>query len=154
MPIVQNSTKLSTQSNQYIICSESFVFFRVVLENDGFKFMTATASEDAGNFKAYDSQDRLIYSTIATLNDLDWEYLQKQDHTERRYIEARGLSAVADIETIAVRVLDTLDFKDIAVLARQEMRDIYDEFSINDSGEDVYLSDGMSISKNGDLTSS
>lgn len=150
MPMVQNSTKLATDQ-QHIISSQNIVFFRVTLEADGYKMMTATAGEDTGKLKAYAPQDLLTSSTLSVLGDLDWNIGQKKDHAERPYIEARGFSELLDIKTVATRILASLGFDDIAVTALQEMKAIYDELSIDDSGEDVYLGDGVYVTKNGDV---
>lgn len=150
MPIVQKSTKLATDQ-QHVISSQNIVFFRVTLEVDGYKMMTATADEDTGKLRAYVSQDSLMSSTLSVLNDVSWKSEQKEDCSRRPYIEARGFPELLDIRTVATRILDSLGFDDIAVTALQEMRAIYDELSINDSGEDVYLSDGVYLTKNGDV---
>lgn len=150
MPMVQNSTKLAT-GQQHIISSQNIVFFRVTLEADGYKMMTATAGEDDGKLKAYMPQNLLISSALSVLGDLDWNISQRADHAERPYIEARGFSELLDIKTVATRVLASLGFDDIAVTALQEMKAIYDELSIDDSGEDVYLGDGVYVTKNGDV---
>lgn len=152
MPIIQNSTKLATDQ-QYVISSQAVVFFRVTLEADGYKMMTATADEDTGKLKAYESQDRLISSTLFILGDIGRKSKQKDDHAGRPYMEARGFSELLDVKAIATRVLVSLGFDDIAVTALQEMRAIYDDLSINDSGEDVYLNDGVWVTSNGDLRS-
>lgn len=152
MPIVQNSTKFATEQ-QYIVFSQSVVFFRVTFETDGYKMMTATAGEDTVGLRAYDVQDRLMSSTLSVLGDIDCKSVQKEDHAERPYIEARGFSELLDIKTVATRVLDSLGFDDIGVRGLQEMRAIYDELSIDGSGEDVYLSDGIWVTSNGDLIS-
>lgn len=128
MPMVQNSTKLATDQ-QHIISSQNIVFFRVTLEADGYKMMTATAGEDTGKLKAYAPQDLLTSSTLSVLGDLDWNIGQKKDHAERPYIEARGFSELLDIKTVATRILASLGFDDIAVTALQEMKAIYDELS-------------------------
>lgn len=152
MPKVRNSTKLATDQ-QHIISSQAVVFFRVTLETDGYKLMTATADEDTGKLKAYEAQERLMSSTLSVLTDLDCKCVLKEDHAGRPYIEARGFPELFDIKTVATRVLDLLGFDDIAVIALQEMRTIYDELSIDESDEDVYLSDRVWVTKNGDFTS-
>lgn len=149
MAFVQKSSKLETERLQYIVCSQSTVFFRVVAENNGYKFMTATAPENDGSFNPYTKPNRLISSTRVALNDVGYPFDNKEDHKGRSYLEARGFSELSTIESIVSNALGALGFKDISYLAREEMREIYGNLAIDDSGDDVYMNDGVYLSKDG-----
>lgn len=52
MAIIQTSNKLSLWEEEFRICSKPYVFFRLIADRDGVRFMTATAAEDAGQYRA------------------------------------------------------------------------------------------------------
>jgi len=113
--------------------------------------MTATASEDTGEFRAYEDQGSLIGATAQVLGDREMEFVTKNDHAGRPYIETSVYPDSEDLRHLASTILDRMGFEDISVLAIREMKAIYEEFAIDDSGEDTYLSDGMWMTSDGRL---
>lgn len=151
MARIQKSNKLSLQQEEYRICSEPYVFYRLISDSSGVRLMTATASEDTGEYRAYEDQGALISSTAQVLADREMEFVTKRDHAERPYIETSVYPDSEDLLHIASTILDRIGFEDISVLALREMKAIYNEFAIDDSGEDTYLSDGMWMTSDGRL---
>lgn len=151
MAFIQQSDKLSSHQEEYRICSKPYVFLRLISDRDGFRLMTATASEDGAQYRAYDDQEALVRVAAAVFAERDLEPAEKQDHKGRPYIETRVSPDDRDLKTIANIVLNRLGFEDNQVLAHREMKAIYDEFAIDDSGEDTYLSDGVWITSDGRL---
>lgn len=151
MAIIQTSNKLSLRQEEYRICSKPYVFFRLISDRDGVRLMTATAAEDAGEYRAFENQASLISATSRAFEGRNLSYATKKDQMGRAYIETSVYPDKDDLLHLAATVLDQIGFEDISVLALREMRAIYDEFSVDDSGEDTYLSDGMWITSDGRL---
>ncbi|OWQ91111.1 hypothetical protein CDQ91_19430 [Sphingopyxis witflariensis] len=151
MPIIETSHKLSSDQEEYRVCSGSFVFFRVIVGENRCRLMTATASEDTGEYRAFDDQKRLLDSTLSVFADLDMESVLKEDHAGRQYLETEVFNDAKDLVHVATTVLDRLGFEDISVLALREMKAVHNEFSTDYTGEDAYLSDGMWVTADGRL---
>ncbi|PWR03368.1 hypothetical protein DKT77_06985 [Meridianimarinicoccus roseus] len=151
MAIIQTSNKLSLRQEEYCICSEPYVFFRLISDRDGVRLMTATASEDTGEYRVFGNQASLISATSRAFEDRNLNYATKKDQMGRAYIETSVYPDKDDLLHLAATVLDQIGFEDISVLALREMKAIYDEFSVGDSGEYTYLSGGMWITSDGRL---
>jgi len=151
MTYISHSEKLQTQEEQYIIFADKFVFFRIIKQGDDFKVMTATASENSQPLCAYEKLDLLISTTISIFGGAKRSYQSKRDRNNIRYVEFLGFREVTEIEVLAKKVIEKLGFDPVNV-AMMEMKELYDNFAIDDSGEDVYLSDGMWLSADGKLT--
>lgn len=149
MPIIQISHKLSFDQEEYCICSNHIVLFRIISEGSELRLMTATAPEDAAEFRAFDDQQLLISSTLGVFGDFDIEFVMKTDCAGRPYVEAK-FSKDNDINHVATMILDRMGFKDAEVFALREMKALHDEFATDD-GEDAYLSDGMWVTADGRL---
>lgn len=114
--------------------------------------MTATASEDCGDYRAFEDQKALTAATARVLKDSGLHSALKEDHAQRPYIETPIPLDRVDREELvhlASTVLLTLGITDIQVLALAEMLALFDEFSASDNDEAVYLSDGMWITADG-----
>jgi len=151
MAIIQKSNKLSLRQEEYRICSDPYVFYRLISDANGFRIMTATASEDTGEYRAYEDQEALISATAQVLADREMAFVPKKDHAERPYIETSVYPDSEDLLHLASTILDRMGFEDISVLALREMKAIYEEFAIDDAGEDTYLSDGTWMTSDGRL---
>ncbi len=128
--------------------SGGFVFFRVIAEGGTFKSMTATAAEDTGELRPFHDQSRLLAATRSVLLDQGKQWDGKVDRAGRLYVEA-SFERAADVLHVANTVLMSLGFDDLEVSCPREMKGIYDEFAIDGSGEDIYLSDGMWMTADG-----
>ncbi|SIT52777.1 conserved hypothetical protein [Mesorhizobium prunaredense] len=151
MPIIEPSNKLSRTQKEYRICSNPYVFYRIIVDQYGARLMTATASEDAGGYRAFENQKFLISSTVQVFGDFDMEIVTKEDHAGRLYVETPVFLDAQHLIHIATTALDRMGFEDVAVLALRDMKALYEEFVIDDSGEDTYLSDGMWVRSDGRL---
>ncbi len=151
MTYISHSGKLQTQEEQYIIFADRVVFFRIIKQGSDFKVMTATASENNKPLCAYEKLDLLISTTISIFGDTNRSYQNKRDRNNIRYVEFFGFREVTEIEILAKKVIKKLGLDPVNV-AMMEMKELYDNFAIDDSGEDVYLSDGMWLSADGKLT--
>lgn len=149
MALLEPSNKLSQLQTEFRICSKSYVFHRLIRVGSEYRFMTATASEDTGGFRAYEDQSSLINATIHALQRFDLDAEMKLDHAGRPYVETMTSSNKEHLLHVAQTALREIGFEDVAVLALDDMIAIYEEFAVGDDGEDVYLSDGMWITSDG-----
>ncbi len=116
--------------------------------------MTATASENCGGYRAFEDQKTLTAATAIVLEDAGLHPTLKEDHAQRSYIETPIPLDRVDREELvhlASTVLLTLGITDVQVLALAEMLALYDEFSVSENDEAVYLSDGMWITTDGKI---
>ncbi|WP_428544049.1 hypothetical protein [Profundibacter sp.] len=87
MAIIEKSKKLSSEQEEYRICSKPYIFYRVIVDQNGVRLMTATASEDTGEYRAYKDLKSLISATSQVFEDFGMEIIPKEDHAGRPYIE-------------------------------------------------------------------
>lgn len=100
--------------------------------------------------KAYPDKERLIEAAEKTLHLGQVE--PRADQWGRPYLAYHGITDAASIRRAGNRLAEELGFEiDPRPWAAEEMQSIYEEFSIDDSGDDVYLGDGVSISSSGKL---
>ena len=151
MPRIERSKKLSMTQEEYCICSKPYVFYRLISDHSGFRLMTATASEDTSRFCVYEDQTSLISATETVLSSRGMNIVAKTDHAGRPYVETAVYSDTEDLLHLAATVLEQIGFEDVSVLALREMKAIYREFSVDDSGDDTYLSDRMWATADGRL---
>lgn len=151
MPIIESSNKLSSEQEEYRICSKPYVFYRVIVARNGVRLMTATASEDAGEYRAFKNQEVLLAATAQVFGDFEMEIVTKEDHAGRPYIETQVSPDKQHLIHVATTALERMGFEDVSVLALREMKALHAEFAIDDSGEDTYLSDGMWVTADGKL---
>ncbi|MCA8905349.1 MAG: hypothetical protein H6847_13990 [Hyphomonas sp.] len=154
MPDIEPSRKLSADQEEYRICSKPYVFFRLIFDKHGARLMTATASENCGGYRAFEDQKTLTAATARVLEDAGLHPTLKEDHAQRSYIETPIPLDRVDREELvhlASTVLLTLGITDVQVLALAEMLALYDEFSVSENDEAVYLSDGMWITADGNI---
>lgn len=149
MALLEPSNKLSQIQREYRVCSKPYVFHRVIGVGDEFRFMTATASEDTGSFRAYEDQSSLINATIQALQLFDLDAEMKLDHAGRPYVETIVSCDKEHLLHVAQTALREMGFEDVSILALDDMLSIYDQLAVGDDGEDVYLSDGMWITSDG-----
>lgn len=113
--------------------------------------MTATAAEDVGGYRAFENQKHLLAATAQTFGDFEMKFVAKQDHAGRPYIEAQVSPDEEQLVHVATTTLERMVFEDVEVLALREMKSIYEEFANDDSGDDIYLGDGMSMRVEGKM---
>lgn len=151
MADITRSDKLATRSHdeQTKMVSGPYVLLRIIHEEDSYTLMTATADEDDGSYQAYPELERLVTSAEEVFGRGE----QHTDKWGRPYLLFRGVDHPTTIRDLANRIAMKLGLPSVdEPWADEEKRDIYDEFSIGDDGEPVYLSDGVHISKRGRLS--
>ncbi|EHD13553.1 hypothetical protein CIN_17450 [Commensalibacter intestini A911] len=140
----------------YIIVRSTTVFLRLLGEKPHYELMTATADEDNGPITVCQNQKQLITSALQLALELKLKPLVTSDHNSRKYVKICSLIIEdnnQEIQTkeILKRFFEIYDNYDIKSRAEEEMIELYNDLAIDDSGEDVYLSDGMYLSSDGSL---
>jgi hypothetical protein len=149
--IIENSSKLSSNQEEYRICCKNIVFFRLIAEQTHFRLMTATASEDAGEYHAFPNQQHLITSTCCVFSQFGIEFVHRSDRVGRRYIEANISMDKKYVVHTANTILLQLGVEDANTLALLETRSLYEDFCVDDTGDDAYLGDGLYVTADGRL---
>lgn len=150
MAIITKSDKLVTagELDQTKMVSEQYVLVRIIHETNSYTLMTATAKEDDGSYLAYPDLNRLVAAAESVLGHGE----RCADNCGRPYFLCKEIDHPREIRDIANKIADILGLPPVnAPWADEEMRDIYDEFSVGEDGEPAYLSDGVYVSKRGRL---
>lgn len=150
MAIITKSDKLVTtgELDQTKMVSEQYVLVRIIHEVNSYTLMTATAKEDDGSYLAYPDLNRLVAAAESALGRGE----HCVDNWGRPYFLCKEIDHPTEIRNIANKIASFLGLSPIkAQWADEEMRDMYDEFSVGEDGESAYLSDGVYISSRGRL---
>ena len=150
MADISRSDKLTTsdRDEQTKMVSGQYVLLRILHEGDSYTLMTATAKEDDDSYQAYPNLEKLVAAAEEVLG-------RGEHHTDnwgRPYLLCRGFDHPKAIRELANLIATKLGLPSVdEPWADEEMREIYDEFSVGEDGEPAYLSDGVYISKRGRL---
>ncbi|SEQ52454.1 hypothetical protein SAMN05428995_1052 [Loktanella sp. DSM 29012] len=150
MAIITKSDKLETtgEFNQTKMGSEQYVLLRTIHETNSYTLMTATAKEDDGSYIAFPDLNKLVAAAENVLGRGE----RCTDNWGRPYFICKEIDHPREIRDLANRIAELLDLPPVnAPWADEEMRDIYDEFSVSEDGEPAYLSDGVYVSSRGRL---
>lgn len=150
MADISRSDKLLTLGNdgQTKMVSGQYVLLRILHEGDSYTLMTATAKEDDGSYQAYPDLERLVAAAKEVLGRGE----RNADKWGRPYLLVRGVDHPRTLRDLANKIAARLGLDPVdEPWADEEMRGIYDEFSVGDGDEPAYLSDGVYISKRGRL---
>lgn len=123
--------------------------------------MTATAGEDDGKLKVFPDRARLVEAAFRIGHSRNTNLISKTDLSGRDYVLICTLKRTED-ETDAEfdHDLDNFAREFFGILsdsqtaernARDEMVDIYRSMADDESGEDIYLSDGVWLSSDGSM---
>lgn len=132
--------------------SQDIVFLRVLREEPQYELVTATAGEDTGQFHPYPDKKRLLEAALRTSARLGTQSGRKVDRKRREYIIICGFEFISDAYRVGEKFFEVLeDLSDGGTQSQDEMRDIYEALAIDNSGADVYLSDGVWLGRDGTL---
>lgn len=111
---------------------------------------TATESEDDGRFVVCADRQRVMDAARQAALNLGYAPVDMEDHRKRPYV---GMCAATENEHIWKAAAEFFTIYDqckaTETEASNEMREIYDALAVDDSGEDVYLSDGVWLGSDG-----
>jgi hypothetical protein len=146
------STKFTTEQRQLRITSGDYVLLRFVMDGGTYTVMTATAAEDDGTFSPYPQQDLLIQAAQEAFSPIGGPAQNKEDASSRAYVEFSGIDDPRQIRHAADRVAAALGLDATSdPWADEELRDIWEDLAIHDGDDPVYLSDGRSLTRDGNL---
>lgn len=166
---VNESSKIGLNSKEsYIVIRNKTVFLRLLGDKNThnslhqYELMTATAAEDDNFIKACRNQVQLLAALEQLANELGIDAYNKGDRRGRPFIKIRGVTSNhgGDKETLrqelascdeVKRFFEIYDEKLQQEKQQQEINELYDSCAIDDYGDDVYLSDGVWLSRDGTL---
>jgi hypothetical protein len=157
---IRRSQKFRSNSpDQFIVTRGSIGFLRLIGEEPHYKIMTATAGEDTGEIRPHKNRKRIIETALRTSARMmppgttETHYPNPtSDHQGREYIEICAFEYISDAYRVAEEFFRIFDeCKETDAPPADEMQKIYAELSIDLSGDDIYLSDGVWLSSDGTL---
>ena len=153
MAIINSSTKFGGAMHEVCITAGGYVILRSVLRQQDRVVMTATASEDEPEGPSlYPDQERLYSAAEMAFEAIGGIISHERDHKGRPYVQTIFMDSWATVAQVAQKVADILGLGDVRI-GDQVMADFWHDNSVNEDDEDelVYLSDGMSVDRNGNL---
>lgn len=159
---VLESKKVGLESKEsYVVMRDRTAFLRILGADPEWSLMTATADEDHGRVLVCSDQRRLIETALRLGVELNTEPTVKRDWKGREYVKVCVITRNSDesdevFDNENTRALGRFFeiFDSLPRLSDRpivERRNFYDELSLDDSGGDLYLSDGVWLSSDGSL---
>jgi len=159
---VLESKKVGLESKEsYVVVRNRTAFLRILGTEPEWSLMTATADEDHGRVLVCLDQRRLIEAALRLGVELNTEPTVKRDWKGREYVKVCFITRncgehdeAFDKESTRafVRFFEIFDgLQRLSDRPIVERRNLYDQLDLGDSGEDVYLSDGVWLSSDGSL---
>lgn len=157
------SNKVGLEGKEhYVIVQGQTVFLRILGGEPEWSLMTATASEDHRHLLVCHDQHRLIESALRLGAELNTFPIVDRDWKGRRYAKICTITREPGVtdevftkenDRVLNRFFEIFDSLPKKIKrTRIGRRNLYDELGLGHDGEDIYLSDGVSISRNGKLT--
>lgn len=153
------STKRGFRAEEHgILVRDGTVYLRVVGGNSKYTVMTATAGEDSGGPKPCRDKARLISAAIHLCSEYNIAPHFSKDSSSREFVNLFEITVTDDgeddIAHLKKMCADFLAIFDAIGTQGNEGRssdlvELYDAMAPDDSGDDVYLADGVWLSKNG-----
>ena len=150
MTFFDGSDKFETNSEtvQMKVVSGDFVLFRLLLIGEQYVLMTATANENDGSYRAYSDLRKLTEEASKEFGRGE----HKTDKFGRPYFETKYIRHHQVIQKSINKVCESLKLEACKTLwAKAEMLEIFENLSLGD-GEKVYLSDGVYMDEDGNLS--
>lgn len=144
----------------YIVARGRTSYLRLVGNEPTYSLMTATASEDNKSYFVCSNKVKLISSALQFSATLGLPPLSDQDSSYRDFIQIctiefspskhqEGIRAICPELESFFQIYDTCDPTSDETV--REMQEIYSAIAHDNSNEDVYLSDGVWLSLDGQL---
>lgn len=146
----------------YIIYRGNEVFLRLVGGPKDFDLLTATAGEDSGKLTACLDQNRLQQAAIETAKEIGGTPIMAQDRLGRSYVKIRAFRLLDDsgharteaasfLEEVCDKLFSHYDMDSDGGPQKSDLDEIYEILAVDDSGSDVYLSDGLWLGRDGSI---
>ena len=148
---IKRSQKAHIESAEhFIVVKEEIVYLRLVGEEGSYDIMTATAGEDYGGVAPFGNQMVLNEAALRTSAFLGIAPQVKNDYHGREYVKICNCEYLSDAYRAAEILFLNLQ-KCTQARSNIELQSVYSELAIDESGSDVYLSDGMWLSSDGTI---
>lgn len=153
MAIIKNSTKFGGAMHETSIAAGGYLILRSVLRQQDRVIMTATAPEDQPDaLPIYPDQEALLSAANQVFHYAGGHVTHKVDTKNRPYLETAFMDSWNTVAQVSQQVADALGLGDVTI-GDGVMADYWHEHVENEHNDDdlVYLSDGMSVNKDGKL---
>jgi len=146
---IRKSAKSHLESPEhFIVVKDDYVVLRIHGEEPNYVVMTATAGEDTGNIHSVRNQKALIEAAHRVSSFIKVPPCIKFDYQNREFVEICSCEYLSDAYKIAEMLFKYLnDYSENR--SSTDMQPIYHELAIDNSGSDVYLSDGEWLRSDG-----
>ncbi len=155
---IMKSTKANIDSREhFIVVREGIVYLRILGEEQDYRVMTATAGEDGDKILPAKDQLGLIKAAVNVAIEMKLKPQFRNDNFDRAYVEVGSCQYLSDAYRTAEMLFQQLD-DDLAADAEvrndpnNSQQALYSALASDESGSDVYLSDGVWLSSDGRLT--
>lgn len=159
---IHKSKKFGIRTKEsYIVTRQRTSFLRILGEHPSYLVMTATASEDSGDFLVCKDKARLTSAALQFGAELGTQPSFDKDIAGREFIHIctlnfkPGGTAENDDATLDRAFRSFFEIYDASNPTSpeqlHEMREFYLTIVPDDSGDDVYLSDGVWLGSDGTL---
>lgn len=148
---IKRSQKAYIESSEhFIVVRGGIIYLRIVGDEGSYDVMTATAGEDYGGVASFANQMALNEAALRVSAFLNTSPQVKSDYHGREYVKICNCEYLSDAYRAAEMLFANLE-KYSQARPGVELQSLYSELAIDDSGSDVYLSDGMWLSPNGTM---
>lgn len=146
--------------DSYVIVRGRISFLRVLGDSLTWNVMTATASEDDGHIQVCTDRMRLVDAAMRFALENGGCPKLERDWMGREYVRfctitwdgRDGDEFAMSMDSFIQRFFEKFDnCVDVDKHNDREMRELYEALAVDDSGGDVYLSDGVWLSSDGSL---
>jgi len=145
----------------HIVTRRRTSYLRIVGRDPEYRLMTATADEDDKSFRVCVERSKLVASAIKLRSNYSATSAIQTDSAGRRFIliatpKFHPQTQEADLHELRgvidefFRIFDTINLA--APETTDEMKELYSVMSVDDSNDDVYLSDGVWLGSDGSLS--
>lgn len=157
---IRGSNKIGLNSKEsFVVVRGKTSFLRILGSEPQWELMTATADEDGGHIKVCKEQLRLIEAALRLGAELKTAPKVESDWKNREYvkictIESEKEDSDNDLSKFTRQILGRFfefydGYQNFESRAENEMLELYSTLAVDDSGDDVYLSDGIWLSSDG-----
>lgn len=156
------SQKIGLESKEsYVVVRRQTAFLRILGEEPKWELMTATADEDHGRILVCTDRMRLVEAALRLGLELNTRPTVKSDWKSREYVSIAEIILGAseseedfhkENDRVFRRFFEIFDsLPNLSERTTAERENLYEELAIGDDGGEVYLSDGVWLSKDGSL---
>ncbi|MBS0846971.1 hypothetical protein [Citrobacter sp. JGM124] len=160
---ISKSNKSGLNSKEsYIVTRNKVSYLRILGAEPQWGLMTATADEDNKRIKVCPEQLRLVETALRLGNELTTSPLVEKDWAGREYVqiclihqppEQSDQELTHELSLVLHRFFELYDAWTVfSSRSDDDMVALYDAVAPDNAGSDVYLSDGIWLSRDGTLT--